>query len=229
MIVMQWEPEAQPQLREELDRTPPCPKIVTAAKRRGITSVVHFTRIGGLVGILASSAVIGRSDLGTNDRVRFVYEPNVEDRRLDEAWTDYVNLSVTAINPNLFTPSAHRHSKDEWVILEFGPEILGDPGVVCCTTNNIYPAAHRCRGLKGFEQMFAPIVPGRYEKPIRRDDRRPNQTTDPQAEVLYPFELPLDHLHTITVRDGDTEDTVAGILSPFPHRPSIEPNPEAFR
>lgn len=226
---MEWAPEAEPQRREEAEGASPCSRIVDTARRRGITSIVHFTRIRGLVGILASDAVVGRRDVEHRKRVRFVYGPNVDDRKLDEDWIDYVNLSVTAINLGLFAPSADRHSDEEWVILEFGSEILGDPGVVFSTTNNIYPAAHRSRGLHGFEQMFAPIVPGRYGKPGSRANRRPNQTTDPQAEVLYPFELPLDHLHTITVRDGETEDTVAGILAPFRYEPSIEANPEAFR
>ena len=111
------------------------------------------------------------------------------------------------------------------------PKILGDPGVVFCTTNNIYPAAHRGRGLlRGFEQMFAPMVPlatSTVEHP--RDRRAPDQTTDPQAEVLYPFELSLDHLHTVTVRDGETHDAVFSALNPFPHQPKIELDPEAFR
>ena len=229
MSNMEWAPKAEPQSREEVRLAPACPEVVTAAKERGIASVVHFTRIAGLVGILAASAVINRRDLPETDRVRHVYRANAADRRLDENWTDYVNLSVTALNLNLFGPSREWHRDDEWVILAFSPEILGDPGVVFCTTNNIYPAARRGRGPKGFEQMFAPTVRGRYGESNTRDDHRPYQTTDAQAEVLYPFKLPLDHLHTLTVSDGDTYDTVEAALWPFPYKPKIELNPEAFR
>ena len=209
---MEWAPEAEPQSSKEASRAPRCPEVVRAAKNRGITNIVHFTPILGLVGILASSAIKARNQLPEDARLKYVYEANAADRRLDQRWHDYVNLSVTDINPWMFRFSMREHEGVTWVILKFGPEIFGDPGVVFCTTNNIYPAARRGRGPKGFEQMFAPIVRGRYGESNTRDDHRPNQTTDPQAEVLYPFELPLDHLHTLTVSDGDTYDTVEAAL-----------------
>ena len=37
------------------------------------------------------------------------------------------------------------------------------------------------------------------------------------------------HLHTLTVSDGDTYDTVKATLWPFPHEPKIELSPEAFQ
>ena len=115
------------------------------------------------------------------------------------------------------------------MILNFGPEILGDPGVVFCTTNNIYPAAERRGGVHGFEQLFAPSVAGRYGRLTKRNDKPSNHTTDPQAEVLYPFELPLTHLHEITVGNDDAYEAVIAALSHFPIEPRVEINPEAFR
>ena len=229
MSAMEWAPEAEPQSREEAQRSPRCPEVVAAAKKRGITNVVHFTTLGGLKGILASCAVKSRKDLPTDETVKYVYEPNAVDRNLDRLWHDYVNLSVTAINRRMFNFSAREHRDTEWVILEFGPEILGDGGVVFSTTNNIYPAAHRCRGLRGFEQMFAASVPGRYGSPTTRGDHGPHETTDPQAEVLYPFELPLEHLHRVTVPDDDVKDAVKAVRSHFRHKPKIKKDPEAFR
>ena len=162
--------------------------------------------------------------------VQYVYEPNAVDRHLDARWHAYVNLSVTAINLRMFDYSCREHPDAEWVILGFGPQILGDPGVVFCTTNNIYPDAERRRGLRGFEDLFAPSVAGRYGVPTRRSDHPPCRTTDPQAEVLYPFELPLEHLHKITVRDdGEAYDAVIAALSHFPYEPMVEADPEAFR
>ena len=213
---MEWAPEAEPQSRKEARRAPRCPEIIPAAKKRSITSIVHFTRHRGLVGILASSAVKNRRDLPEDSRVKHVYEANAADRRLDQLWHNYINLSATNINMHMFGFSRREHPEDDWVILEFGPQILGDPGVVFCTTNNIYPAAHRCRGLRGFEQMFADEVPGRYGRITTRSGRSRREATDPQAEVLYPFELSLEHLHTITVVDNDTYEAVDAALSHFP-------------
>ena len=60
---MTWAPEAKPQTAKEVRNASPCLEVVEAARQRGITSIVHFTRIPGLVGILASSSVKARSDL----------------------------------------------------------------------------------------------------------------------------------------------------------------------
>ena len=87
-------------------------------------------------------------------RLQYVAEENAPDRSRDVLWHDYINMSVTAINRRMFQFSEQQHPDAQWVILEFGPEILGDPGVVFCTTNNAYEVAHRCAGLQGFEQMF---------------------------------------------------------------------------
>ena len=224
-----WGPEARPQSRETARSAPLCPEVVAAASERGITSIVHFTMKRGLVGILASGTVKSRQVLSEDEFLQYVYEANTPDRRFDKDWLDYVNLSLTNINLHMFDFSQRQHPEDAWMILEFGPEVLGDPGVVFSTTNNIYPAAYRCRGLRGFEQLFAPSVPGRYGDLSTREGRSPCQATDPQAEVLYPFELPLDHLHTITARDGETYDAAKAVRSTFDHRPKIELNPEAFR
>lgn len=229
MSAVQWPPEAEPQSREEAQRSPPYPEVVAAAKERGITSIVHFTTFENLKGILASDSVKSRNALPEDEVVKYVYEPNAEERHLDRPWHDYIHLSVTAINPWMFDFSARQHPGAIWVILEYGPQILGDPGVVFCTTNNIYPAAHRCRGLQGFNQMFASEVPGRYGRPTTRRGRGPRETTDPQAEVLYPFELRLEHLHTVTVPDDDVDCRVEAALAHFPHAPKVEKDPEAFR
>ena len=230
MSAINWAPEAIPQTVEQARRAPIYPLIVADAVERGITSIVHFTRISGLKGIVSTSVAKARHDLPQDVRVKYVYEENAPNRNRDVSWHGYINLSVTAINLRMFNFSKQNHPDDEWVILEFGPEILGDSGVVFCTTNNVYEVAHRCAGLRGFRQLFAPRVPwGHYDSVSNRHGRAPNQTTDPQAEVLYPFELSLDHLHTITVSDDGTYETVKAILSHFPHDPEVVITPEAFR
>ena len=225
---MESAPEAQPQSRQQVSQAPECPEIVEAAQERGITSIVHFTDVKGLVGIMASGVVKCRADLPEDELVKHVYEPNAADRSLDERWHNYVNLSVTAINLRMFRFSQRQHPDAEWMILEFDPKILGDSGVVFCTTNNIYPAARRVRGLCGFEKLFAPTVRGWYGTPTARGDSPPHKTTDPQAEVLYPFELSLKHLHTVTVADDGTYDAVVAARAVSAYEPMIRLDPEAF-
>ncbi|MCY3805270.1 MAG: DarT ssDNA thymidine ADP-ribosyltransferase family protein [bacterium] len=227
---MTWAPEAMPQTADEVRKAPWCPDVVEAAVARGITSIVHFTGIPGLKGILASSAVKARRDLMRDTRLQYVAEENAPDRSRDVLWHDYINMSVTAINRRMFQFSERQHPDAQWVILEFDPEILGDPGVVFCTTNNAYEVAHRCGGLQGFEQMFAERVPwGHYGDVHFRFAYESDRTTDPQAEVLYPFELSLDHLHTVTVRDEETYEAVIAAKATFPHPSEIAELPGAFR
>ena len=102
MSAMEWAPEAEPQRRKEARRAPRCPEVVAAAKARGITSVVHFTTVEGLKGILASGAVKSRQGLPEDELVQYVYEPNAVDRSLDEDWLGYVNCSIMAINAHMF-------------------------------------------------------------------------------------------------------------------------------
>ncbi len=99
-------PEAQPQTREQLQGAPRCPEVAEAAIERGITSIVHFTTVSGLLGILASGAVKNRQDLPVDELVQYVYEPNAVDRHLDRRWHAYVNLSVTAINLRMYNYQA---------------------------------------------------------------------------------------------------------------------------
>ena len=116
------------------------------------------------------------------------------------------------------------------MILEFDPDILTHPGVVFSTTNNAYDVSHRAAGLEGFNQMFASEIPWGYLGTVsNRRGRGSHQPTNPQAEVLYPFKLSLEHLDAITVSDEDTYDSVEGALSPFPPNPRIACVPEAFQ
>ena len=108
-------------------------------------------------------------------------------------------------------------SKDDnpWVVLAFDPVLLGDPGVVFATTNNIYPACRRAEGLGGFQNLFADSVIGRtYPVTVRHDrtGKPANWPTDRQAEVLYPGEVPCKYLRRIDVQREDTIDTMHGIL-----------------
>lgn len=228
---MTWAPQADPQTAEEARRSPRYPEVVVAATGRGITSIVHFTRTIGLKGIMSTSVVKARRYLPQDARVKYVYQENASDRSRDLPWHGYVNLSITGINTHMFRRSKKWHPGEEWVVLEFGPEILGDPGVVFCTTNNAYEeVVQRSAGPQGFEQMFAPRVPWGYFGSVGdRSNRTRNQTTDPQAEVLYPSELSLENLHTITVADEDTYETAKAILSHFPHDAKVSITPEAFQ
>lgn len=220
--------EAQPKTALELSQQGPCPEIEEAARKRGITAVVHFTTLRGAVGVLASQALKSRARLSSDKYLEYVYRPNAEIRK-DHAWLDYVNLSIQRINDWMFDTSTRWHATDHnsWVLLSFDVSVLSHPGVVFSTTNNIYPSCRRAEGMGGFSRLFDAQVEGRYGQLHSREDKCTSWPTDRQAEVLYPGELSCRHLRRVDVQIAETEDTVRGILSvssidvPVHHAPEV--------
>ncbi len=190
---------------------------------REIEEVLHFTTNSGLTGILATGAVKARQSLPKDQYLEHIYKPNCPDRSRDTDWHGYVNLSVSRINTGLFDISSDRWHADIdgwWCILAFSAEILAHEGVYFTTTNNIYTGIRRAKGPEGLEAMFTPRIvqwPGRIV--TRAVDLPACCPTCPQAEVLYPGDLALDHLKRIHVRDVEHADAVAGICGGIPCEP----------
>ncbi|MDE3260846.1 MAG: DarT ssDNA thymidine ADP-ribosyltransferase family protein [Acidobacteriota bacterium] len=194
-----------------------------------MTRILHFTTNRGVLGILAAGAVKSRKRLPEEQYLEHVYRPNTPWRK-DERWIDYVNLSVERINGSLFESSERwqRHGDVFWAVLSFDPVILGHPGVVFATTNNIYPTCCRAEGKDGFEAMFAATVRGRYESVSTRTGLRPRWPTDRQAEVMYPGELSCKHLQQILVGTQDDAVAVAGMAAPLGLGIGVSCAPEVF-
>ena len=223
---------ARPRTPDEVADLPPCPEVVRAAEERGIRDIVHFTTVSGAVGVLAAGSVKSRERLPQETYLEHVYRPNAAIRK-DQEWLDYVNLSIARINDWMFDTSVRWHIRDEnpWVVLAFDPRLLGDPGVVFATTNNIYPACRRAEGLEGFRNLFADSIVGRTWPTTVRHDRAGKPAdwpTDRQAEVLYPGEVPCEYLRRIDVQREDTIDTMRGALAGLGLSVPVRHAPEVF-
>jgi len=186
--------------------------IITA---RGIEEVLHFTTNYGLGGILATGVVKPRARLTEDKYLEQIYRPNCPDRSRDEAWHDYVNLSIARVNWRLLGISADRwHAGMDgwWCVLSFEPEILAHEGVYFTTTNNMYSGVRRAKGPKGLEAMYAERIVQWHSSHVCRDLATPScQPTDYQAEVLYPGELSLDYLQHAYVSEEEHLDAIAGM------------------
>lgn len=200
-----------------------------AAKRRGINQVVHFTTVRGAIGVLAAKAVKSRAKLSDDQYLEHVYMPNAQFRK-DPAWLCYVNLSIERINDWMFKTSTRWHASNSnpWVVLSFDPRILGHPGVVFTTTNNIFPSCERAEGMTGFDRMFADTVIGRYQSHHDRAGKLASWPTDRQAEVLYPGELFCAYLQRIDVQVEQSLDTIAGAAEVLDMEIPICYAPEVF-
>ena len=221
--------EATPKTRETISAMAGHPQVIAEARARGITDVVHFTTLSGAVGILASQSLKSRAMLPEEAYLEHVYEPNAKIRK-DLAWLSYVNLSIERINDWMFDTSVRWHAKRDnpWVVLSFRPEILGHPGVVFGTTNNIYPSCRRAEGLAGFQQLFESTVVGRMGYRHEREATPSAWPTDRQAEVLYPYELSCEHLQRIDVQVPEAEDAIHGALAGLRRTVSVRHAPEVF-
>ena len=221
---------ANPRSPGELAKLPNRPEVVAAAIDRDVADIVHFSTTKGTLGVLASGAVKSRERLPEMEYLEHVYRPNASFRK-DAAWLDYVNLSISRINDWMFGSSVRWHSDEDvsWVVLAFDPEILGHPGVVFATTNNIYPSCRRAEGLDGFNSLFADTVAGRYGDVHDRAGKPDCWPTHRQAEVLYPCELSCRYLRRIDVQLAETTDLLAGMLDALHLEVPVRLAPEAFQ
>lgn len=183
---------------------------------RKINEVLHFTTNRGLVGILATKALKARSLLSQDKYLEHIYLYNCPDRSRDAAWHGYVNLSITTVNWRLFGISMHKWHQQPgifWCVLSFDPVILTHEGVYFTTTNNMYSGVLRAKGSRGLERLFDETIVRWSGSVVTRDTDEPaNQPTCPQAEVLYPNQVPIEYLREIFVEDEAHLDSVGSEL-----------------
>ena len=201
-----------------------------AISRRGVQEVVHFTTNRGLIGILAKGALLSRPLLRREDLLRYVAYPNTQYRQEESAgfdkqedWVNYVNFSITNPNGSFFRISRDWHLQDDvyWVVLVLDVRILLHTGVYFTTTNNVYQGCVRRQGVEGFEGMFASQVTKKPGWTEHRSQKRDNQTTCNQAEVLYPVQVDASNLVKVYVANEQDLVRTRASLAEF-DRPDVE-------
>ena len=212
----------------------PDPAVAAYAAARGITEVLHFTTNKGLLGILATGSVLCKDRLDCEKYIEHIFTQNCPDRTKDSGWTGYVNMSISRVNNWMLTRSNGWHATEDlwWVVPAFNASLLADPGVYFVTTNNTYDKClKRDTGVYGLHALFANSVEwGKYGSFKCRYPGMPEAwTTDPQAEVLYPGEVPVSMLRAIYVREPEHADAVRAMLAicqqelrvPVQHKPEV--------
>ena len=190
-----------------------------------IRELLHFTTNRGIVGTLASGALLSRHRLSKEKHLEHILHVNAANRPEAEEffdksqnWLDYVNLSVSEINRRYFDVSQRWHlDKDVWWgILVFDPVIATHPDVEFATTNNSYDCCKRAPGAAGLDALFAPLIARKSPNwSVHRGIRAAELPTCEQAEVLYPAAVPIEFLKRIYVREEDQHDQASGWLGEF--------------
>lgn len=199
------------------------------ARGQGIQEVLHYTSERGAMGTVMKKALLSREQVENDSDIAFIFEGIWE--RKDPEWVDYISLSLSRINLDLFRRS-RRHFPDYWwAILSFDVEILDHDGVWFTTTNNTYPVCSRAQGEDGLAAMFAPQVPwGRKGSvKIRYPGMSEAWTTCEAAEVLYPQRIALEYLRRIYVPGAQHRRLVQAWAEVYgAGELSVEVNPGSF-
>jgi len=193
-------------------------EIERYAKKRGIKSLVHFTRVKNLTSILGAG-LLPRAELDNyppgavdfNDEMRF-------DRR-----RDYSCLSVSRINYKMFYSFYSRFPEAEWCILNMDTSIMWSQHCLFCAVNAatsgaVTRAEEHGHSVSGLTEMFSdPVLTklGEHRRYALIGGGLPDyETSNPQAEVLVRGRIDPKFIQSIVVKLGsslaDIESHVAG-------------------
>lgn len=175
--------------------------LVQALQGRGISSILHFTRVDNLESI----ARLGICSVSTmrERRVRYLHN---DDMRLDGRLNG-ISLSITHPNSLMFY-KYRMASSSKWAILELAPAVIIDHDCRFCFTN---AASSQIRalsdeeltGISAFERMFDGAV-------------KANCPTDVQAEVLCLADIPTSYIKTVYVENSWYQRQIEKLNLPFP-------------
>lgn len=201
--------------------------IAHYAERHGLEEVVHFTTNKGLLGIAFTEAVVPRQQLRREEMLEFILQINAA-TRLDAPWFNHVSMSLNDINRRFFEVSArHWHPDLWWAILSFDPAILSDDGVTFVNTNNGWRGGVvRRQGLEGLRMIYETDV--NHGGAWGSHAATGTAPTCPQAEVLYPGRLALNHLRRVYVRDQDNYREACSLLTFLGREVPVEIDRERF-
>ncbi len=178
-------------------RNTPGNVFVSLAKFRGIKILVHFTRIENLKSI-SKCGLLTRKNLD-DQSLKYFFN---DDTRRDDI-TNSLSLSVTSPNYKMFYKYSKSAPNDWAVILLDAEKILAN---LPCAFNYTNASSNKVKNLPkekrmtldAFEKMF--YEPNNASRKLRK--LNPNETTDPQAEILCLADIPLKYFVGIVFKNS---------------------------
>ena len=182
-------------------------QIRQICKERGITTLVHFTRIENLRSIL-QEGLIGRSFLEVR-RQRFLFN---DDSRAD-GHKEAVCLSISFPNYQMFYGTRKRKEKTEgvdnsqWVIFLITAEVLWELDCAFCQDNAARKVVSGTsledrKRPDALETMFGDFYDIRHQDLLIPE----NYPTHPQAEVLVSDPIPVRYIKAIHFWNEDAQN-----------------------
>lgn len=201
------------------------------ARARGIEEAVHFTTDPGLLGAIRKGELLSRARVQDDPDLAFIFQAVWPTKA--HVWVDYISLSLGRINRSLYDRAVNNLQDRWWAVLAFDLEILDHDDVWFATTNNAYEdVCRRAQGVDGLEALFGRRIEWGHHGSVhvRPDDAPQHRTTDPQAEVLYPGAIALQHLRAVYVGEDQYRDLVVAWCDVLGRTlPAIQVRADRFR
>ena len=184
-------------------RSPETIAIERLASQRGITKLVHFTRIENAPSII-QQGLLTRADIRRDSQSKIA----VNDRRRLDRRLDFSSLSISRINHRVHWDFTKRFPDANWCILTFDVSLLWSQKCLFCATNAarsgaVAEAERAGWSAAGLEALF--VDPARTSRgeilrsQLVQGGLPENETTDPQAEVLVHGTVPWHFIRSVTV------------------------------
>ncbi len=184
-------------------------QIQRICKERGITTLVHFTRVENLNSIL-QDGLLSRETLEERGQSSNFNDPERFDRQKDA-----ICLSISFPNSEMFyvtrenKQQAEDVSHSKWVVLLLDVKVLWELDCGFCQEN----AAAKCMREtpwvektkpESLQNMFVEVVTDTKKKDYQREDLQipDNYPTHPQAEVLVKGQIPAEYIKEIWFHDS---------------------------
>lgn len=182
----------------------PCEKKASSEidkiiRDRGVTRLVHFTPLEN-VRHICQFGLIPREYLSL-EVMQMALSPRFTDHYRMESKQDYNCLSITDANYRMFYSKREAMPEKRWCVIEYSSELLLRLWAEYCPTNAASKASIT-PGVEGLQNQF-------MLEDLRRDlNLKPNQTTDPQAEVLCDSVIGPHYIKRVCV---NSEEDVASL------------------